>query len=257
MLRQRQHNVQEQNALVEKSIRGNAVSWRTKGVPEALKLSGEQKGIDWGRSIVVDLDIDFRGMPRLFGVLLSQDERFIRFEIDTDSGHRRVESIDLWEDVTAEQNLSLHNRGTGVGRGALAIKILRELNDEPQRSVPPLYPKSATALLDSRMVAATWALLVAVVASFLVVKWAGIQSLTVPQAALTLFVLAAVGHVALSFRHECPACGKHPTIQGFKPPHPKSVAQSAISGWGGVAVNVLRRRRLVCIHCGNEYRVDA
>lgn len=130
MLRQRQHNVQEQNALVEKSIRGNAVSWRTKGVPEALKLSGERHGINWLKSIVVDLAIDFPGMPKLFGVLLTQDERFIRFEIDTDPEHRRIESIDLWEDVTAEQNFSLHNRGTGVGRGALALKVLREMNDE-------------------------------------------------------------------------------------------------------------------------------
>ena len=37
MLRQRQHNVQQQNALVEKTIRENAIAWRARGVPEALR----------------------------------------------------------------------------------------------------------------------------------------------------------------------------------------------------------------------------
>lgn len=133
---QRQHNVQEQNALVEASIRDTAMTWRDKGVPEALRISGDRKGIDWLKSIVVELDIDFPGMPRLFGLLLSQDERFVRFEIETDRDHRCVENIEVWRDVTAEQNLSIHNRGTGVGRGALALKVLRELNEgRPDKSL--------------------------------------------------------------------------------------------------------------------------
>ena len=136
MHHQRQHNVQEQNALVEVSIRDTAMMWRDKGVPEALKVSGEREGIDWLKSIVVELDIDFPGMPRLFGLLLSQDERFFCFEIETDPDHRCVESIEVWKDVTAQQNLSTHNRGTGVGRGALALKVLRELNDRrPDKSM--------------------------------------------------------------------------------------------------------------------------
>lgn len=129
MLRRRQHNVQEQNDAVEKSIQASAVHWRTQGVPEALKVCGEARGVDWLKSIVVELDIDFPGMPRLFGVLLSQDERFIHFEIDTDPDHRRIERIEMWEDVTDEQNMSTHNRGVGVGRGALALRVLRSLND--------------------------------------------------------------------------------------------------------------------------------
>ena len=72
MLRQNQHNVQEQNAL-----------------------RGEQKGVDWRKFIVIVLDIDFPWMPRLFGVIPNQYERFIRFEIDTGPDHRCIESIDL------------------------------------------------------------------------------------------------------------------------------------------------------------------
>jgi hypothetical protein len=75
------------------------------------------------------------------------------------------------------------------------------------------------------------------------------------SANLTAFLLTGLVHVVLSLAHACPACGKHPTAQGFKPVHPKSVGQSAFSGWSGVVVNILRRQRLVCIHCGVEYKV--
>ncbi|SDH96897.1 hypothetical protein [Variovorax sp. OV700] len=126
--RHRSLNVQEQNALVEDSIRRGAMRWRQKPLPEALKVVGLERGVRWEKSIVVDLDIDFPGMPRLFGLLLTQDERFVHFEIDTDETHEVVESVEAWEDVTATQNTGLHNRGVGAGRGAIAIKVLRALN---------------------------------------------------------------------------------------------------------------------------------
>lgn len=102
--------------------------WRQNPLPEALQISGLERGVQWDKSIVVDLDIDFPGMPKLFGLLLTQDERFVYFAIDTDKTHRVVESVEAWEDVTTTQNASLHNRGIGAGCGAIAIKVLRALN---------------------------------------------------------------------------------------------------------------------------------
>jgi hypothetical protein len=67
-------------------------------------------------------------MPRLSGLLLTQDEGFVDFEIETDSAHRVVESVEAWEDVTATQNTNERNRGIGAGSGAIAIKVLRGLN---------------------------------------------------------------------------------------------------------------------------------
>lgn len=124
----RQQNVQQQNEETERSLRRVASHWRREGVPEALTVHGEQRGIEWSRTIVVSLDIDFPGMPQLVGLLLTQDEQFISFELNTDEAHQIVESVDEWADVTATQNLDLRNRGTGAGYGALAIKILHELN---------------------------------------------------------------------------------------------------------------------------------
>jgi len=126
--RYRKLNVQQQNALVEDSIRREAMYWRQNPLPDALRVSGLEQGVEWDRSIVIGLNIDFPGMPRLFGLLLTQDERFVDFAIDTDETHEVVESVEVWSDVTAAQNMNQRNRGIGAGRGAIAIKVLRVLN---------------------------------------------------------------------------------------------------------------------------------
>jgi len=126
----RQKNVQQQNLVIEEAIRCSANYWRTKPLPQALVAVATERGVDCGTSIFLELDVDYPGMPSLSGVLLTIAGRFIEFEIDTDAFHVKVESVDLWDDVTDRQNLNLHNRGTGVGRGALAMRVLRELNSD-------------------------------------------------------------------------------------------------------------------------------
>jgi len=121
----RQLNVQQQNTKTLDGIRREATYWRAHGVPEPLRRAGEERGVDWKRSIVIDMEVDFPGMPALFGLVLDQDERFIRFEIDTVGDL----TVDEWKDVTASQNCNEHNRGIGVGDGALALRILHELNE--------------------------------------------------------------------------------------------------------------------------------
>ena len=120
----------------------------------------------------------------------------------------------------------------------------------------PVYPKSATALADARVVAITWMLLATSGVAWFAEKLLGAPTPFV-HAVFGLCVFSGFIHVAMSFGHKCPSCGKHPTIQGFKAVHPKSLNQSKASGWAGVVVNILRRRRLVCIHCGEEYQIDA
>ena len=124
----RQLNVQKQNSAVEDGIRHEAAHWRQSGVSEALRIAGLERGVSWDKSIVIDLDIDFPGMPPLFGLLLTQDEKFVYFEVDTDERHERLERVECWDDVSEKQNMNIHNRGIGAGRGALALKVLHELN---------------------------------------------------------------------------------------------------------------------------------
>ena len=119
-----QRNVQQQNDKSEHSIRRRVAYWKEHGVPEALTLVGSAQGIDWNRSIVVHLEVDFPGMPELFGTLVTQDQRFIAFEIASSD---RIQ-VERWEDVTAAQDFNHHNRGTGLGWGALVLKVFQETN---------------------------------------------------------------------------------------------------------------------------------
>lgn len=124
----RQQNVRQQNDSIKEDIRRRASYWRTGALPSALEEVATAQGIDCKKAVFLRLEVDFPGMPRLFGTLLTSNERFIEFEIETDETHSKVESVEAWRDVTDAQNLSAHNRGIGVGTGALAIQVLREIN---------------------------------------------------------------------------------------------------------------------------------
>lgn len=124
----RQLSVQQQNLVTEERIRRSALYWRNHLLPKALVEAGSMRGVDFGSAILLKLEIDFPGMPSLFGALVTAEGRFIEFEIETDGSHSQVQSVEAWRDSTAEQNFGLHNPGIGVGAGALALKVLRDIN---------------------------------------------------------------------------------------------------------------------------------
>ncbi|CAI8913184.1 hypothetical protein [Pseudomonas donghuensis] len=127
LLKKRQLNVQEQNAVCAHRLMTIARAWRATGVPVALAQFGQRQGIDWSATIVLDLQVDFPGMPSLSGMLLTQAERFIAFEIETDRAHKQIESVEEWEDVSAFQDFSTAKRGTGKGFAAIALQVRHEL----------------------------------------------------------------------------------------------------------------------------------
>ncbi|MFJ2709685.1 hypothetical protein ACIOZM_02210 [Pseudomonas sp. NPDC087346] len=127
LLKKRQLNVQEQNAPVAHRLMVTAKAWLARGIPLVLKNYGESKGIRWSETVVLDLEVDFPGMPSLYGLLLTHAERFIEFEIDTDNTHRYVESVSKWEDVSANQDYAPRKRGTGMGFAAIALQVRHEL----------------------------------------------------------------------------------------------------------------------------------
>jgi hypothetical protein len=114
----------------EMVIRQHANYWCQTPLPLALVKTASARGVNCTKAIFLKLEVDFPGMPRLFGVLLTDAERFIEFEIETDESHSSVELVESWLDVTERQNLDTKNRGIGVGNGALAIKVLHELNSD-------------------------------------------------------------------------------------------------------------------------------
>ena len=72
---------------------------------------------------------------------------------------------------------------------------------------------------------------------------------------LALAVFASIVHVGFALAHKCPGCGKHPTIQGFAPPH-ASAAHDGDSAWARVVRDVIHKRSFTCFHCGSSFDVS-
>ena len=127
--KKRQLNVQEQNALKEHGILYEAKYWRTKGLPDALKLFLESKGINTSRCIVLDYNQDFPGCSTDFGKILTEDSRFYRFDMDMTPNRMEIIELYEWQDITALTDISKSKPGTGATWGYLALKTLKELNE--------------------------------------------------------------------------------------------------------------------------------
>jgi hypothetical protein len=118
------------------------------------------------------------------------------------------------------------------------------------------YPHAQRIRYDALSVAVAWALLVLSVVLWLFAVALAAQVLPLFTFALFAFFAAAAVHLILAFTHKCPVCGKHPTVQGFKPVHPDAARQSKLTGWSGVVVRVLVGGPFVCIHCGTEFTLN-
>ncbi len=125
----RQLNVQEQNALTEHGIVHEAKYWRSKGLPEALKLFLGSKGINILRCIVLDYNQDFPGCSTDFGKILTEDSRFYKFNMDMTPDRKKITELYEWREITAFTDVSKSKPGTGATWGFLAIKTLMKLNE--------------------------------------------------------------------------------------------------------------------------------
>lgn len=132
--RKRQKNVQEQALLLREGLQLTAEYYRKQPdkVPRVLLQHPQAQGIDWSRTIVVDLHIEQYGGHGVSGLLLTQDCRFIEFDLDTneDCSELDAEGRNHWHDVTEQTSTSRQHRGTGVSDGAWALEIQRQLNGE-------------------------------------------------------------------------------------------------------------------------------
>lgn len=125
------------------------------------------------------------------------------------------------------------------------------------------YPQSRLMLLDAscmRLVAGlTAAFVVALTVEILCFALFNtsfsIGGMRVSFLALGASLLALLFRLGLALAHKCPACGKHPTIQGFGELHP-SVADDGDNAWVRVVRDVLRSRTFRCFHCGACYNVE-
>ena len=72
------------------------------------------------------------GINPLFGEILSQDEKFYKFDFDfSKKGDSIIECLKR-EDITDKKNLNVNNKGIPKTHERIAIEVLRELNSEQQ-----------------------------------------------------------------------------------------------------------------------------
>lgn len=132
--RKRQKNVQEQTLLRREALLRTATFYRTNPdrIPLALRQYALGQAIDWDRSIFLELNPNTCGGYWVSGVLLTQEHRFIEFDLPTNEDHSALDDSAkvIWLDVSARTSVSRHLRGTGVSEGALALDIQSALNKE-------------------------------------------------------------------------------------------------------------------------------
>lgn len=130
-MRPRRSNVSEQNDAIGEEIVLCTEAFRNRSAsyPEALYGFLAAKGVDLSRSVLVSVSIAEQGTNPVCGLLLTQNERFIDFDIDFDTDGREVLDVHAWNDETDAQNLDAHNRGFGKGLGRIALEVLRRSRD--------------------------------------------------------------------------------------------------------------------------------
>lgn len=126
-----QRNVQQQNDLTFEGMLARAQFFRVDGVPPGARNFFAMQGIDIDTSVIIHaisesymlgFDFGFQGM------LLTADHKFFTFDLEFNAALTEVLSVHEFSDVTSQQNISVKNKGTGKGLGALAVAVLQTMN---------------------------------------------------------------------------------------------------------------------------------
>lgn len=112
------------------AIRKEAAFWRINSVPIALEDYLLSQNVDVKKVIFYNIDVDFPGIPNICGNLATEDGQFFSFEINANADKTKILSIEAWENVTDQQNLSKSNKGYKFGLGYLVLKVLKEMNQQ-------------------------------------------------------------------------------------------------------------------------------
>lgn len=129
LLNQRRLNVQEQISVNKHKIYITAKHWRTVGLPEPLRQSLENEGIDVNKSIIIEYEQDFTGASTDEGIILTPDGRFFEFDIDLNTNRTEVIQIYSIVNISDRFEINEHKKGIGQTHGFLAMEVLKELNE--------------------------------------------------------------------------------------------------------------------------------
>jgi hypothetical protein len=117
----------------------SARQFRVHGVPLAVERFLAERGINVARSAIVSATTESYLLGFEFGfagLLVTEQHQFFEFEVEANEDMSRVLFVHEFMNVSERQNTSRHNKGTGLGDGAIAIMVLAALNTdevEPRR----------------------------------------------------------------------------------------------------------------------------
>jgi len=135
LLKRRQLNVAEQNAVSQHKLLQAATWFRTHGdeIPSPIRAFLEGRSIDLATAIDFEYeDLSTVGLTGHYsGLIVTVDRRFWRWELQLNEAKSSIVSIEEWREVTDKQMLSAHMPGTGKSRGLMCLAIVAQLNSSP------------------------------------------------------------------------------------------------------------------------------
>jgi hypothetical protein len=104
--------------------------WQEKGLPAPLQRLLRDYEIKPDRLVVIGhTPGQMLGHEFLMEFLiLTETGDFLEIRVELSEDGASIMEVEKFEDVTADQNLSEHNREAGKGDGFLALQVLAELN---------------------------------------------------------------------------------------------------------------------------------
>jgi hypothetical protein len=126
--RRKSLNVSQQVAVQRDMILREATSWRDNPVPPAIRSVFAQNDIDVDRGIFLDVSDREYEQNNACGIFVTQDGRFIEFDIEVSSDGKTLGEVSVFLDITNSLDICGQKPGFGATQSFLALDVLHEVN---------------------------------------------------------------------------------------------------------------------------------
>lgn len=130
----RKLNVPQQVAITKAAIRRAATWYRSNPVPLPVRQLFDQHGLNIANGIFVELSDREHELDCSFGTFVTEEGRFIDFDIDVTQANDAIVAINEFRDVTHTLDICGRKPGVGATKPFLALEVLRELNSDAEDS---------------------------------------------------------------------------------------------------------------------------